>query len=119
MKFKTEVVISAFTGRLLTDIGDVYKILNYLVDDNLFTHQLPRAGRFVTPFILNQHPQLEEWSDDGINTDNYKEYVEKAQKMFGEYLELEPVPKGVWNHKNPIEEAEEMIGKDKVITVKT
>jgi len=120
MEFKTEVVISAFTGRMLTsDIGEIYEVLNYLLDDNLFTHQLPRAGRFVKPFILEQHPQLEEWEgyDEHINTENWKEYVEKAHDLFGETLELEPVPNGVWNYKDPIQEAEEMVGKDKVISV--
>lgn len=119
-EFKTEVVISAYTGIMLTDdIGEIYEILNYLLDDNLFTHQLPRAGRFVKPFILKQHSQLEEWEryDEHINTENWEEYVEKANKMFGETLELEPVPKGVWGYKDPIQEAEEMMGKDKVITV--
>lgn len=117
-EFKTEVVISAFTGRLLTDdIGNIYKILNYLLDDNLFTHQLPRAGRFVTPFILQQHPQLEEWDDGHINTENWKEYVQKSHEMFGETLHLKPIPKGVWNYKDPIQEAEEMVGKDKIIVV--
>lgn len=120
--FKTEVVISAFTGRMLTnDIGNIYEILNFLCNDNLFTHQLPRAGRFVKPFILQQHPELKEWDgmDEHINTENWKEYVQRSHDMFGEKLELKPVPDGVWTYKNPIEEAQEMVGKDKVITVKT
>lgn len=32
-------------GRLSTEIGDVYLMLNYIFDDNFFTHQLPEAMR--------------------------------------------------------------------------
>lgn len=32
-------------GRLSTEIGDVYKMLNYIFDEDFFTHQLPTAMR--------------------------------------------------------------------------
>ena len=40
-------VLSVTTGTLLTKIGNVYKILNYMTGDNLFTHQLPRVSKEV------------------------------------------------------------------------
>lgn len=91
-----------------------------MMDDNLFTHQLPRAARFATPFILKQHPQLEEWGifEEQINKGNYKEFIEKGKLMFGTELEIEKVPSGVWTYKDPIQEAEDMMGKDKVVVLK-
>ena len=98
----------------------IYKIINYMLDDNLYTHQLPRASRFSQKFILAQHPQLDGWGlfDDQITTENWKEYLEKAKAMFGEKLEIEKIPSGVWTIKSPTEEAEEMFAKDKIERLK-
>lgn len=39
-------------------MGGVYEILNYLTGDNLFTHQLPRAGREEEPWLRTLFPRL-------------------------------------------------------------
>jgi hypothetical protein len=119
MKFRIGTILSITHGRLLTSVDELYKILNYMVDDNLYTHQLPRAGRFCEPFIKAQYPELEEkWIyNDEINTENWREYVKKAEEIFGKELEIEKTPAGVWSYKDPIEEACEMVGKEKVISV--
>jgi hypothetical protein len=119
VKFKIGVILSITHGRLLCEIGEVYKILNYMLDDILYTHQLPRAGRFAKSFVTAQHPQLEEWNNIAIkiNRENWKDYLHKAEQLFGESLEIEKVPAGLWTHKEPVEEAEEIAGKDKVITI--
>lgn len=36
-QFKTETVLSITHDRLLTDIGEVYEILNYMLNDNVPT----------------------------------------------------------------------------------
>ena len=85
MKFDIGTILSVAHSKLLTEIGNVYKILNFMLDDNLFTHQLPRAGRFCAKFLIAQHPKLERWAefDEQITPENYKEYLEKAKVMFG------------------------------------
>ena len=120
MKFDIGTVLSISHSRLLTSIDDVYTILNYMLDDNLFTHQLPRAGRFCQKFVIAEHPQLEKWDDfnDQITTDNWREYLEKAKVMFGKELEISKVPNGVWTFKDPIEEAQEHFAKENIITIK-
>jgi len=112
MKFDIGTVLSVLYGKFLTDIGNVYKILNYMFDENLFTYQLPRASRFVSKFILAQHPQLEEWKleNEQINTENWKEFLELAKQKFGEYLDIKKIPNVLWTHKNP---------EDKVVVVKS
>jgi len=120
MKYEIGTVLSISHSTLLTEMGNIYKILNYMLDDNLYTHQLPRASRFSQKFILAQHPQLDGWGlfDDQITTENWKEYLEKAKAMFGEKLEIEKIPSGVWTIKSPTEEAEEMFAKDKIERLK-
>lgn len=119
MKFNIGTILSISHSRLLTSIGNVYEILNYMLDDNLFTHQLPRAGRFCQKFVIAEHPQLEQWDDfdEQITTENWKEYLEKAKSMFGEELEISKAPSGVWTYKKPVEELSEMVDKEKIIVV--
>jgi hypothetical protein len=121
MQFDIGTILSISHDHLLTDIGSVYKILNFMLDENLFTHQLPRAGKFCRPFVLQQYPQLEDWNilDKQVNKDNWKEMVEKAKQMFGSELDIEKLPSGVFNHKNPTEELADMVGKEKIIEVRT
>lgn len=45
MKVSLKTAFSILDGRLSTEIGDVYKMLNYIFNANLFTHQLPTAMR--------------------------------------------------------------------------
>lgn len=121
MKFKIGTILSITHDRLLCKIDDVYKILNFMLDDVLYTHQLPRAGKFAKSFIIAQHPQLEEWDtiSPKINRENWKEYLQKAEQLFGGFLDVEKVPDGLWTYKEPVEEAEEMVGKENVIAVKS
>jgi hypothetical protein len=60
-EFHISDVLSITTGRLMSTrhMEGIYDILNYMTQDNLFTHQLPRAGDECKPWILFQHPDLD------------------------------------------------------------
>lgn len=45
MKVSLKKAFSLLDGRLSTEIGDVYEMLNYIFDENFMTHQLPTAMR--------------------------------------------------------------------------
>lgn len=60
MKVSLKKAFSLLDGRLSTEIGDVYEMLNYIFDDNLMTHQLPTAMRKLKE--LNP-----KWFSDGIS----------------------------------------------------
>ena len=60
MRVSLKKAFSLLDGRLSTEIGDVYEMLNYIFDDNLMTHQLPTAMR-----KLNEvNPK---WFSDGVS----------------------------------------------------
>jgi len=46
-KFSLLQLFSIVDGRLSTDIGDVYDMLNHICDDNLMTHHLPTAISYL------------------------------------------------------------------------
>lgn len=41
-EFDLATVLTVTTSRLLTDMDNLYDILNYLTGDDFMTHQLPR-----------------------------------------------------------------------------
>ena len=67
--FHIGAILSVTTGRLVAPNGieDVYSILNHMTGDNLFTHQLPRAGEECKPWLLRQHPQLVDASTGALD----------------------------------------------------
>lgn len=116
MKFEIGIVLSITHSKLLTDISNVYKILNYMLDDTLFTHQIPRACKFSKSFILTQHPQLNKWDyfNDLITPETWRGHLETAKMLYGKELEIEPIPTGVWTEKEPVEELQEIVSAEYV-----
>jgi len=131
-------VLSITTGRLVSPrhMDGVYDILNFMTGDNLFTHQLPRASDECKPYLIEQFPQLATPEMDFavaelgemLKTKSGKAKVEKlvagwlAKQIakYGEKFSVKPIPKGAHQLKNPIVEAEEMMGgPEKVIVVQT
>ena len=107
--FSLGAILTITTGKLLVpDIGPVYKILGYMTGDTLFTHQLPRAGRFCAEPILEQHPQLREVTGDDITTENWTQKVADLKVKYGKVLPIEPLAPGTWEHINPVTELVEM-----------
>lgn len=58
-------VVSVTTGRLVTPrhVDAMYDILNWMTNDNLFTHQLPRASQECAPWLLRWFPELAKAQD--------------------------------------------------------
>ncbi len=135
MKFHISDVLSITTGRLVSTrhMEGVYKIMNYMTGDNLFTHQLPRASRECEPILVAAYPQLSK--DDPITArciaamdrgiemgerDNaVRGVVEKIRHEHGlpEMLEVPQLFHGESSHADPMEELIEMVGRKKVVVV--
>jgi len=113
--FKLEVVLSAIDGKLLCTMDEVYEILNFLTGDELFTHQLPRAGRVCRIPVFKQHPFLKEINVDDITPENWADKLAVIKAKYPNEIELEPIEN--WTHINALAELEEMVGKDKVIPI--
>lgn len=106
--FSLGSVLTVTTGAVLTDdIGDLYKILNYMTGDNLFTHQLIRAGDVCKEPLLAQHPQLRAIEVPTLSSpDEYRAWLSDQEKVYGAELSVEPLES--WRHRNPISELIEM-----------
>lgn len=83
--------------------------------EDLFTHQLPRAFESCCPELLKQHPQLAGIEND-LTKDNWQEWIAEKLKTLPSTLEVEPLKE--FQHKDPLTEAVEIFGKDRVIVAK-
>jgi hypothetical protein len=135
MEFHISDVLSITTGRLVSSrhMEGIYKILNHMTGDNLFTHQLPRASRECEPVLVAAYPQLSK--DDPITArciaamdrgiemgerDNaVRGAVEKIRFEHGlpEMLEVPELFHGESAHTDPMDELVALVGKDKIIEV--
>lgn len=127
-QFHLSDILSITHDRLFSTrhMDGVYDICNFLTQDNLFTHQLPRVHAECKAHLLALHPQLNALpllTDGQIATmkcgggEWWKPWLSEQIERFGEYLEVTPIPKGIHEYKNPIIEAMDMVGPDKVITI--
>jgi len=137
--FHISDVLSVTTGRLVScrHMEGIYDILNFLTGDNLFTHQLPRAGRECEPWLRTQFPQLfpdqplialaltrlDELMEDGDTREDRAAKITKWVEELRTVLELpEQIPvyemdEEMHTHIDPVEELGAMIGDQKVIKV--
>lgn len=117
----TGQIITLGDGRLACDISAVYEALNGLLDDDLMTHQLPRAGRFVEPHVQAACPWVTDLPplDLGEVEDKRAAVLAWVDRISAEHGPLHTVPdlSGQWVHFNPVDEAVAMFGKDRVIAV--
>ena len=110
--------ILSITGERLvspTGIDGVYKILSFMTGHNLFTHQLPGAGRDCKPVLLNQHPQLRDVDDSGVNAENWKAWLVKQKEQFGDELLVDSLL--IQPPHKPLQELVDMVGLERVIVV--
>ena len=108
MKFSTLTIVSVLTGKQLGRIDDVYKILDFMTADAVFTHQIPRAMRTCRPELQRQFPDLAQITPEQITPENYIEVCRRITEQHGPEKDVSPLPPGVWQPKDPIEELLEM-----------
>lgn len=105
-------VLSITTGRLVSPdhIDGVYRICDYMLSTNHFTHQLPRASDECRPHLLAQHPEIANVEPPAEFEDEahvWRWVAEQADRL-GTMLVVRPVHEPV--DRDPIDELVEMRG---------
>jgi len=115
--FPLDEVLTITTGRLVArrHMDAVYEVLNFLTGDNLMTHQLLLALDHCLPLVLEQHPDLAAIKpvDVPADAEHIWPWLEAMEDKYGAERELAPVRD--WLYINPIEEACDLVGPEKVI----
>ena len=122
MKWKTEIVVSSISGRLLCEIGEVYAFLDWFLHAKLFTHQLPGAGLFARPYVLKQLPKLKIWVEEAeredFNSENWQKFRNAMLVDIGEEIEVCRLPPRTYRQCDPLKELQEMAPHSQIIVVK-
>ena len=80
MKVSLKKAFSILDGRLSTEMGDVYEMLNYIFDQDFMTHQLPTAMRKLKE--LNP-----KWFSDGVSVIDEIKSIEQTNN-FAELIKV-------------------------------
>ena len=110
-KFSILTVLSVTTDRLLCPIGELYDILGWLTDDSPYTHQLVRFADECKPYILKEHPQLEEVTEyvaKECEAGNAATLCKEMVAKFGNTIALNKISPNAHQVKCPIQEIEDL-----------
>ena len=114
-------LVSVVTGRLVSPnrIGGVYDVCDFVTGEVHMTHQLPRAAKTITPWLLDQHPWLAgidvpEWVCDEVTV---RRWLADAAAQHGEFHDVTPMPFGMYVGREPITELREMAPNAQIIAV--
>jgi hypothetical protein len=123
-------LLSFTTGAFVSPghMSDVHKLAEWITDGPVWTHQLPRLFDPIKAEIEAQHPWITAIAKpefnfpDSISNDDARELVmswlQTQSRQYGELHQLtRPDVFGVLHQRDPIDEAVEMVGPDRVITV--
>lgn len=101
-------ILSVTTGLLVSPrhIEGVYDILNWMTGDNLFTHQLPRAGEECQGPLLRQHPDLADVQipDEFDGKEHVERWLVEQVERFGETRPVTPLATEDHTRIDPIDE---------------
>lgn len=111
-------ILSITTGRLVSidHMSGVYNILNYMCQDDFYTHQLPRASDECKPYLLEAFPQLAEVDANGNITD-WSAWLDEQVAIYGEFHAVRPIHQEDHEAIDPLEELGSMVDESKIIVV--
>lgn len=118
--FPTTDVLSVVTGRLMGEIGGVYRVCSHMAGEDVYTHQLPRVGREAKPVLLAMHPSLQEACDEAaqVTPENYKEWLAVWLTRYGPELSVPRLSEDQHERIDPLSELAEKISPDRIVVVK-
>ena len=134
-QFHARDLLSVTTGRLLTKpdnngngIGNLYKLLGWMTNDQPFTHQLPRFSEECKPWLLRWFPELAKVNEHLSTLDDHVQRLgpnKGCEEFFTAMLKLDlkehydvlKIPANDHEVKHPHDELVAMRGTDKGILV--
>lgn len=101
--FKTIDVLSCSTGRLIGNIGGVYKVLNYLTASDVYTHQIPQLMAPASAVLKQIIPDLPTKKDTaGLTGENVKAFRDRWLLQIGETVDLPEILAGCIANGDPL-----------------
>ncbi|MDJ1137941.1 hypothetical protein [Streptomyces iconiensis] len=108
-------VLSVTTDILLSrsHMDGLYALLGHMTGQDVFTHQLPSVADACKPALIQQHPFLADLTPPAeADTPDLMAWLVEAERAHGEEISVTPLE--TWMRRDPIEDAADMVGADKV-----
>lgn len=118
--FPIRDVLGVTTGRLLGDIGGIYKVMSFLLGRDAYTHELAYYAERARKAIRAVRPDLpiDEDAKD-VTKDNYRDHLAAWERQFGTEIDLpDSLRDCLADEKNALSTLEEMVPHDKIIVVR-
>lgn len=118
--FSTAAVISAMTGILVCPMGDMHELLQWMADEPVWTHQLPRVSREAATIILANHPQLAPVATEaeGVTPDNWMVWRDTWCRRYGETIAVPKLTASTHERIDPLSELAESVHPDRIVQLK-
>ncbi|MEJ8671876.1 hypothetical protein WKI71_36590 [Streptomyces sp. MS1.AVA.1] len=111
-------VLSITTERLLSrrHMEGIYETLRTMTGQDVFNHQIPTVADAVAPALMEQHPFLADLTPPaGADPADLMAWLIEAERVHGETITVTPIADR--QHRDPIEDACDMVGAEKVFVV--
>jgi hypothetical protein len=117
--FPTADVLSTITGRLMGDIGGVYRVLEYMAGHPVWTHQIPRVSREAQPVVIGAHPTLAQACEEAkqVTPDNYKVWLATWLDRYGPEIAVPRMTADDHENTDPLSELAEKVHPDRIVVV--
>lgn len=88
--FDLGTVLTITSGRLFTDMYNVYYILNHLSNDRIYTHQIPQVMEIARLYVLERYPQLDGVGNDIVisSEQDIKAFIDEQKGVYGDSFAL-------------------------------
>lgn len=117
--FPTADVLSTITGVLVSEIGGVYQVCNWMTGEDVYTHQLPRICREAQPVLIAAHPALAAACQeaDQVNPENFREWRDRWIERYGPTLDVPKFTADDHERIDPFSELVEKVPPDRIIVI--
>lgn len=120
MLFETHAILSVATGRLMGDIGGVYKVVSYLVGRNVFTHELVIYGEPAARVLKVALPELPTEDDfNHVSRENVMQVLSEWEQKLGSVMDLpDHMRDCLADDRNAVDTAVDLVGRDRVHVIR-
>ena len=109
--FDFATMISIISGRMFTSMEKLYDALNFLTQETIYTHQIPKILPPSAKHILKTYPELEDIGKDVIinSEEEAERFIKSLSQIFGNEFTLEPMSDEEYSHTDPFEDLKDLI----------
>jgi hypothetical protein len=120
-EFSTAAVLSAITGVLVCEFGDVHQVAEFMAGGPVWTHQLPRVSLEAQSVMERRDPRITEAVRESadITPENYLTYRDMWVDRFGPMMTVPRMNAGQHESIDPLSELAEKVHPDRIIAVVT